>query len=52
MKLLAVLIQVLLVQTDWPTLERPRRVFTRGFVATCLMVAVIEWMVLSALVKG
>ncbi|MBJ9976557.1 hypothetical protein IAE35_13575 [Pseudomonas sp. S75] len=52
MKLLGLLIQLLLAPMDWPTLHRPRRVFTRQFVATCVVVVIIELLMLNALFKG
>lgn len=52
MKLLGLLIQLLLAPMDWPTLHPPRRVFTRQFVATCVVVVIIELLMLNALFKG
>ncbi|AHF67879.1 hypothetical protein PCH70_27260 [Pseudomonas cichorii JBC1] len=34
---------------NWPTYERPRRVFTRGFVIFCIVTAVAELLILNEL---
>ncbi|WP_313047684.1 hypothetical protein [Pseudomonas soli] len=32
---------------DWPSLERPRRVFSRGFVMFCVLVVIMELILLN-----
>ncbi|MEE1888508.1 hypothetical protein [Pseudomonas carassii] len=33
----------------WPSFEQPRRVFSRGFVMFCVLVAVLELIILNQL---
>jgi hypothetical protein len=35
-----------------PSYEKPRRAFTRGFVAFCVLVAVLELMILNHIYSG
>ncbi|MFT0867221.1 hypothetical protein [Pseudomonas sp. CAM1A] len=44
---LIVVVMIALNIQEWPSFERPRRVFTRGFVMFCVLVVIMELMFLN-----
>jgi len=52
MELFELLIKLFFGIADLPQYQKPRRVFTRGFVMFCVMVAVFELLMLNHIYSG